>query len=209
MLLHGAEQRGIVPTQLPSEVSCQRLLLHHPDEVAPVIRKATRTLGLTTMISSESDLQGSTDVFPVKFLDMQRHHVLLTGRDVLSDLSITRDHLRLRCEQEIKNLSLRLRSRYIQAHGKPKLMRRTLTRAIQPFSTSIRVLGQLKTGDEPPSDTDTLTSDAKTLDLDGHTLQEVLTLSRSKHGGRSAELKDLYGRFMRVVQQAAIIADEL
>ena len=74
------------------------------DAVGDALRKSKVQIELLTL--SEEDLRSSTDVFPIKFLDIKRTHVIYRGKDVMSDLEIPRDNLRLRCEQEIKNLTI-------------------------------------------------------------------------------------------------------
>ena len=87
------------------------------DKAISPVQQGMRDFGLAVMLLSEDNLRRSTDVFPIKFLDMQQHHRVVWGKDVLADLLIAKDHLRLRCEQEIKNLLLRLRQFYLhRAH---------------------------------------------------------------------------------------------
>ena len=74
------------------------------DRIAESVEQGRRVFRLAVLVLSEEDLRRSTDVFPVKFLDMQRRHRILYGRDVFADLTVSREHLRLRCEQELKNL---------------------------------------------------------------------------------------------------------
>ena len=81
------------------QISCE-----HLDRVSPLIESAEKLIPLATMTLTEEDIKSSCDVFPIKFHDMQRFHRLLAGRDVLSDLEIRDDFLRLRCEQQLKNL---------------------------------------------------------------------------------------------------------
>ena len=86
-------------------------------EILDVLRKVCRRFKLARQLQpfilTQEDLMTSTDVFPIRFLDMQQDYILLYGKDVLKDLIIKRDHLRLRCEQEIKNSMLRLRTSYL------------------------------------------------------------------------------------------------
>ncbi|MEW6712456.1 MAG: hypothetical protein AB1403_21750, partial [Candidatus Riflebacteria bacterium] len=63
------------------------------------------------------DLERSLDVFPGKFLSIIQDHQTIAGPDMLADLKIDRSHLRLRCEQEIKNLLFFLRRGYLRQHG--------------------------------------------------------------------------------------------
>ncbi|MFZ5953462.1 MAG: hypothetical protein ACOYXC_22355 [Candidatus Rifleibacteriota bacterium] len=66
---------------------------------------------------TQIDLERSLDVFPGKFLSIIQDHKTIAGPDMLSDLKIDRSHLRLRCEQEIKNLLFFLRRGYLRQHG--------------------------------------------------------------------------------------------
>lgn len=63
-------------------------------------------------------LRSSADVFPVKFMAMRDAYVLIHGEDVLAGLAVSREHLRLRCEQEAKNIYLRLCRHYIVNSGR-------------------------------------------------------------------------------------------
>jgi predicted nucleotidyltransferase len=80
------------------------------ERAAPLLRDGTREFRLSTMLLTAGELRDSADVFPVKFLDLQRRHQVLWGGDPFAQLAINRDHLRLRCEQELRNLLLRLRT---------------------------------------------------------------------------------------------------
>ena len=71
---------------------------------ALISTKRARQIQLLTLTTS--DLNTSTDVFPIKFLDMQQDYEVLAGDDVVKGLEVSRDNLRFRCEQEIKNLML-------------------------------------------------------------------------------------------------------
>jgi len=178
------------------------------DKVASPVQQGVRAFRLTAMVLSENDLRTSTDVFPIKFLDMQKHHRVLWGKDLLAELPIAREHLRLRCEQEIKNLMLRLRQFYLQRAHQPEAVESTLTRALASLCASLAVLVELKTGEAPPGNGDVLEA-AEKLGLHGRPLQSALALRRGELKPDAPELKRLYDAFMRTVQQAAELADTL
>lgn len=69
-------------------------------------------------IFSESFLRGSADVFPVEFLGMAERHRVLSGRDVLADLSIDTGNLRHQVEFELKAKLLSLSRLYMETFGK-------------------------------------------------------------------------------------------
>ena len=66
---------------------------------ALISTKRARQIQLLTLTTS--DLNTSTDVFPIKFLDMQQDYEVLAGDDVVKELEVSRDNFRFRCEQEI------------------------------------------------------------------------------------------------------------
>ena len=176
--------------------------------VAP-IKKGPRTIHLRPFVVSEEDLKSSTDVFPIKFLDMQKHHRLLCGKDVLADLSISHEHLRLRCEQEIKNVLLRLRNVYLRHRLHGDGLHDALTRASAAFLNSLSAALVLKTGESPTLKREIAAAAVKEFDLDATTLADVLDLRERKSKSRNGELRALYGAFMSVVQKAAHAVDQL
>jgi predicted nucleotidyltransferase len=178
------------------------------DKAAPIVQGGVRDFRLAVLLLSEDDLRRSTDVFPIKLLDMQRHHRVLWGKEVLTDLNIARDHLRLRCEQEIKNLLLRLRQFYLQRAHRPELIESTLTRALSSLLTNLNVLVELKTGQAAANKLAVIKA-AEKIGLDNQPLREVLALKRGELKPDAAELKRLYDAFMMTVQQAAVLVDTL
>lgn len=178
------------------------------DSIAPIIQAGVRDFRLAAMLMSESDLKRSTEVFPVKFLDMQRHHRILSGRDVFSDLTVSTDRLRLRCAQEITNLLLRLRQFYVQRRHRPELIESTLTRAISSLLAGLNTLVELRTG-RSASDKSSIIEAAAEIGLDAQPLREVFALKRGELKPNPEELRHLYDRFMMTVQQALVLVDKL
>lgn len=179
------------------------------DKLVTPIRKARREFRLSPLVLSEEDLRTSTDVFPAKFLDMQQHHRVLSGKEVLADLPIARDHLRLRCEQEIKNLLLRLRAFYLNRSHRTPLIRNTLSSAISAFLNNLSTLLVLKTGKSPVRETEIADAAAAEFDLDGQLLQRLLALKGGDSKAHVTELKGLYNSLMTTVQRVARVVDQL
>jgi predicted nucleotidyltransferase len=178
------------------------------DEIAPIIESGARDFRLATMILTETELGRTVEVFPVKFLDMYRHHRVLWGKEVFESLTISREHVRLRCAQEITNLILRLRQFYVQRSHRPELVERTLTRAISSFLTSLNTLTELKTGAAAPTKLAVIDA-AVELGLDSRTLRDVFALKRGEIKPDPEELRRLYDLFMITVQQADILVDKV
>jgi hypothetical protein len=189
-------------------VVVDRVSIELMDSVAPLLRQGAGETRLGVLLLSEEDLQCSADVFPIKFLDIQRYHQVLAGQDVIAGLEIDRAHLRLRCEQEIKNLLLRLRQFYLERARRPELIEATLTRAVSSLLINLGVLAELKTGARSPTKLAAL-ANAEQLGLKLLPVYQVLALKRGELKPDAAGLKELYAAFMLTVEEAARMADEL
>ncbi|MAI32675.1 MAG: hypothetical protein CMM07_13510 [Rhodopirellula sp.] len=185
-------------------ISCQRL-----DKISPVIRKAEKAFPLAIMTLTEEDIKTSCDVFPVKFHDMQRFHRLLAGRDVLSDLAISDDNLRLRCEQQLKNLMIRLRAAYLRRNKGEQELSGILSEAANHFLRDTAACLFLKTGVAPEDESDLSEDFGQHFKIDVSVMQDLLQLRDRQTPPRSQELTDLFDRFMKLVHDAAIAVDAL
>ena len=184
----------------------KEIRLEDLDEMAKPVRKSRENCGLTVMLLTEDELLSSADVFPVKFLEMKRHHVLLAGRDLLSDLDIPKEHLRLRCEQQLKNLSLKLRTFYLFGSAQPKEMRKILEQTGSAFVDTLRGYLCLKHEDAPLHEIQVAEKAAQEMGWEADTLKAILALKDSSTRINPADLQSLYGRFLK---SAAIAADVL
>jgi hypothetical protein len=179
------------------------------DKVATAINKAIKQIRLAPLILSEDDLRTSTDVFPIKFLGMQEHHQVLHGKDVLQGLTISRDHLRLRCEQQVKNLHLRLNAAYVRQSSDARALRLTLEDGIVALVADLGTMLLLKSGSSPTLHVEIVEAAAPLFGLNSNLLEELLWLRRSDDKVQIAELKALYSGFMDAVQHAAQQVDEM
>ncbi len=173
------------------------------------VTEAARDIRLSAMILTVTELRSSCDVFPVKFLDMQRWHRTLVGKDVLLDLTIRRDHLRLRCEQEIKNLTLRLRRFYVMRSHRPELVRSTLEHGVSALIEELRVVLHLRGQEAPAAKRAVAEAAGKALNLDTRALLDALELRGEGVLPDPDELRRRYGAFMAVTARAAEVVDRM
>lgn len=196
-------------TPVPVLVVLQDASVTFLAKISSVVQKANREFLAAPFLVSLHDLQTSTDIFPIKFLDMQTHHFLLAGRDVLSELEISTQHLRLRCEQELCNLMLRLRNVFLRNAGHDESLRQAVGQGVAPFMAALGAAVCLKTGLTPVLSAETADSAAKVLSLDRDTLERLLNFDASDSNVSSSALAELFNEFIGVVEQAANFVDGL
>jgi hypothetical protein len=202
------ESIALGQTPVPVLVVLQDASVAALSKISNVIQAAITSFQAAPFVVSLHDLQTSTDIFPIKFLDMQTHHCLLTGRDVLSELEISTQHLRLRCEQELCNLLLRLRNVFLRNAGNDDALQQAVRFGVAPFFTALGAAVNLKTGLTPITQQETADSAANVVSLDRDTLGRLLEFEAAGDDA-SNELSGLFNDFIGVVETAADFVDQL
>ena len=195
---------GVVPSLLVvlAEVSSDNLALMRKP-IADALKK--EAIGVMTL--TENELKRSADVFPIKFRAIRRNGKTLHGKDLVQKMEIRDSHLRLRCEQELKNLSLRLRQRYLQGLRTAKQKASALSSSVGSLRQDLAVLAELKEGKSDVSSNE-LTEIAKGWDLDLSLLDKADKLAEEKKPDDS-EADSIYHAFRTMVDKAADIADRI
>ena len=87
---------------------------------------------------TKQELLRSTDVFTIELLDMQQHHRVLFGDDVLKDLQIPMDLHRVQVEYELREKLILLRQHVLLASNNESRLWDLLLRSAPSFSTLFR-----------------------------------------------------------------------
>ena len=178
------------------------------DKVGDALLSTKRAGQIQLLTLTPLDLNSSTDVFPIKFLDMQQDYEILHGDDVVKDLEVGRDHLRIRCEQEIKNLMLKLRSMYLHSRKDTKVLQKILLKAYYSFLQSGDALAELKTGKVYRKENEVLDG-IESIGLDSALMKKIQGLRSSDSDPDKETLQDLYEQFMEMIVKAAEMADQV
>ncbi|WP_339685207.1 hypothetical protein [Gimesia maris] len=195
---HGKVNLMIVLTQ----IDCDFL-----DRIADSISEFEKQIPLATMILTHEDITSSCDVFPVKFHNIKEYHTLLHGEDVISDLVISDEHLRLRCEQELKNIMIRLRTFYLHRRQHPEQLMQTLLETATAFLNNVNACLLVKTGLIPEEDSDILNEFGDEFHIDITIVRKILDFRSLPQTPASAELKQVYNEFMSLIHETTQVVD--
>ncbi len=102
---------------------------------------------MTPLVMSRDFFETSLDLYPVDYLHIQSNYRVLFGEDVFNTLDIQKEHLRLQCERELKQLSLSMREEYLQAQCRKKVLTALLQDTINrlfPFFKALLVISGRK-----------------------------------------------------------------
>lgn len=103
-----------------------------------------RFSSVNALFFTEEYLRRSADVFPIEFLDMRDHHIVIKGSDLLAELVVEMKHLGFQCEHELKAKLLQLRRAYVRDAGRERI--RELLKYAASCGHILKSFYRLKTG---------------------------------------------------------------
>ena len=108
------------------------------EQSEPVFRWWREKNNPAPLLLSEHEVQTSTDCFAVEFHDIQSHHRILQGKDVISGLVIDNSFYRAQVEHDLRAKLLRLRQKAAGAISDKDVLRRLMADSISTFCVLFR-----------------------------------------------------------------------
>lgn len=178
-------------------------------EIAPVLMAAWRATQVDAWILARAEIPRLAEVFPIRLQDIRDHHLLLHGEDVFAGLEIDPQLLRLRVEQELSNLSLRLRRTLVTLAGDPASAAAYLAATARPLAIQLAALLRLAGRAVPAEDRSTaiFAAAAEAFGLDGEALGTLAGLRQGEAPG--CDVLALTGRVQVAATRAADVARSL
>jgi predicted nucleotidyltransferase len=174
--------------------------------IAPRLNEAWRTHRVDPFIITPQEMARLTVVFPTKMLDIQRRHVVLMGEDPFDGLTVDHQHIRLRVEQELRNLLLRLRHRFVRVRDDQLSLAQAASDAAPTLAVNLRALLLLQgiVSDEFQPALAIFELAAKTFDLDA----DALAATKRVHQGTADASVDAasFARLLATIERAADLA---
>jgi hypothetical protein len=177
--------------------------------VAPALQTARRAAAVEPMILTPGEVPAAAVAFPTKFLDIKDHHVVLAGEDCFVNLDVPREAIRRRVAQQLRNLALRLRRRYLTIVDDPEGRAATLAGVARPLALEAAALLRLAGQQVPPEDRTAAIFDAAAtaFDLDRDVLAHLAALRQQPE--TTEDVSELFAKILPIVSRLADRADQL
>ncbi|MDE3119067.1 MAG: hypothetical protein KGO52_16895 [Nitrospirota bacterium] len=145
---------------------------------------------------TQAELQASSELFPLEYLEIKEQHVLLVGHDPFPTLHVDQRNLGLQCEQEIRGNLLRLRQRFVEGGGKQEAILILLPLSLTALLPCLRGLLRIK-GQSVPATSDGLFDQLQSqFGIDPAGFREVLSLKRGQSTPGPLEVPRLFDRYV-------------
>jgi len=179
------------------------------DRVFPVVAKWQKQKVAVPLFITDVYLETSLDVFPIEYLNFQRNHRLVFGKDMLKDLSFKPEDVRLQCEREIKGKLLLLREAYIETRGKGKALKDLINQSLSAFIALFKALLFLKGGELPSGRRQIVQATCQAFELDQGLFEKLLDLKEEKIKPTDDETKRLFQTYLKEVRNLSKRVDQL
>jgi predicted nucleotidyltransferase len=176
--------------------------------VAELSRRWLRKHKFAPRFLSSKNLRESEEYFQVDFLSMRDAHVLLWGKDVLSEVAIHPENLRWQIAYEIKAMRMRIKQQYWRSIDDPKMMRNVLASRLTSTIHLMRSMLLLKGLPAPLKRREVIDAAASHFGIDSTCAIRLLEL-RHVTSPRPSELNRLFIGLMEIIRKIDTIVDEV
>jgi predicted nucleotidyltransferase len=179
------------------------------EALAPAVEWWGKQKHRAPLLMGAEEMRRSADVFSIEFLDMQRHHRLVWGEDVLKTLEIPMRLHRMQLEYELREKTILLRQRLLVISGNEEAKWELLLRSLPAFGTLFRhalvAMGDAGTG----SKREVAAALAGKLGIDTGVFGELLDIRERKKERKSADVDEIFARYLKVVEQVTAAVDKM
>jgi len=161
------------------------------------------------LFMTRGEIERSVDVFTIELIDMQQHHRVLFGEDVVQGLAIPANLHRVQVEYELREKLALLRHHMLLASGNDSRLWDLLVRSVSSFATLFRhaliVLGH----DAPVGKREAVVALSKRIGFDASGILQVLDIREKKSDRKKFDVTDVFSRYLAAVAQAAAAVDKM
>jgi len=175
--------------------------------MAPAVEWWTRQKQHTPLVLTREEIERSTDVFSIELLDMQQHHRVLFGEDVLADLKIPMDLHRVQVEYELREKLILLRHHVLVAAENESRLWDLLLRSAPSFATLFRH-SLIALGDASHATRrDAVQALSQRLGFDLSVVLQVLDVREKKLERKGMDAREMAARYLDAVERVAAAVD--
>jgi hypothetical protein len=177
--------------------------------IAPPLQSAWRALRVEPMLLAPEEVQRVAAAFGPKFLDIKKHHVVLYGENPFAQLDVPIEHVRLRIVQELRNIELRLRRRFLAVANHAAEQTDVLAGIARPLAVELSALLSLAGKEVPAEDrTDAvLDAAAAAFELDRQALCQLAAVRQNQL--QAGDASALYDRVLQAIAGAITAAERM
>jgi len=176
-------------------VIVDHLSLDDLKRVMPHNAKWTREGNPPPLFFTWERLKQSCDVFPIEILDIKDARRILAGEDLVAELEVSGENLRLQLEHELKGKLIQLREGFLRTNGKPRRIVSLLVESLSSFLVLARASLRLLGDSTPPQKLEAMRLLAERFGFDVEPFEMVAKIKEGALKGRHVDAEQLFSRY--------------
>lgn len=160
------------------------------------------------LVLTREELECSTDVFAIEFLDMREHYRLLFGEDVLANLQVPLNLHRAQIEYELREKTILIRERLLTAANDQRMLWDLLMQSLPSFMTLFRHV-LISLDERPGSKREVLAALSARIVFDASSFTQLLDIREGKATSKQFDVADLFGRYLKAIEQVTSAVDKM
>jgi len=157
---------------------------------------------------TRKELERSTDVFTIELLDMQQHHRVLFGDNVVEGFRISMHVHRVQVEYELREKLILLRQQILLASGNQSRLWELTLHSVPSFGTLFRHALIALGDDAPVSRREALQALSTKMGFDLSSVYQLLDVREHKADSKNIDINELSGRYLAAIEKVAAAVDE-
>jgi predicted nucleotidyltransferase len=149
-------------------------------------------------------IKTSLDSYPVEFVNIQSCYKVLYGEDIIKNLPITRENIRLQCERDLKGIAIHLKTEFIKATGRKNELINVLDMSIRRLIPLMRAILVLNDRKIPNAKSEIISSIEDIFGIGSSVLSDVY-LKKDNSG----EFEKCFDEFVKTMDMMIQYIDEL
>jgi nucleotidyltransferase-like protein len=175
----------------------------------PVFRWWREKKNPAPLLLTEHEVQTSTDCFAIEFHDIQRHHRILHGKDVISTLVVDDSFYRAQVEHDLRAKLLRLRQKASGALSDKDVLRRLLAESVSTFCVLFRHALVLHGVEAKMKKRDVVDQAREKFGIDPEPFTKLLDLREERIKARELEPVTLLDAYLKQISVVIDAVDRL
>lgn len=207
VLLYGSYVRGdYIPKKSDINIMIVRIKRKNQEliDLNKILKKYRKWNLAVPLVLTQNELQSSTDVYPMEYIDIKDYHEVLFGNDVFKSLKFDLKNLRLELENQVKSKLIHLREFLINYYQNKRSLRWLLLNTVSSLlviSKNIIRLHKKEINNDPMQLLDSVKQ------ITGCSLTTVINIINYKRGVHKYSKKELLNIYLKMIKELEKLAD--
>jgi predicted nucleotidyltransferase len=212
IVLHGSGARG---EYVPKKSDLNFLIVLSEDgierlgDAIDVAAKWEKRRTPVPLFLTKDYIESSLDTFPLEFFNIQSAYQVIYGDDMIGNLEIKKDNLRLQCERELKGKLLLLRESFLQAHGETRRLTELIRRSLPACISIFKALLYLTEERIPEKNEALIQATAENFGLDRALFRTLWQIKTDEQRPGKQELKEIVLGYISEIKSLSKQADQM